>query len=203
MIKKNVIEIGAPLEKATKALVLLHGRGASAQSILSLSEHFADKETYVAAPQAPNNSWYPHSFLEEEKLNEPWLTGSIEIVKQLVIDISSKVSRERLYIIGFSQGACLALEFSARFAANYGGIAAFTGGLIGKSINSKKYSGNFEGTKIFIGNSDKDPHVPLIRSEESKRILEALGAQVTLKVYPGMPHTINPDEIKTVQSLLF
>lgn len=198
----NIINQGQPLDKASKALILLHGRGSTASDILSLANEFCDDSYYIAAPQATNNSWYPHSFMEEEKLNEPWLSSAVEIVKKLIDEIAKHIPKNQIYIMGFSQGACLALETSTRVAAKYGGIIAFTGGLIGSTINEARYSGNFDGTKVFIGTSDKDPHVPLLRSQQSKEIMEKLGADVTLKVYIGMGHTINENEIQWVKNFI-
>jgi phospholipase/carboxylesterase len=198
----EIIEQGQPIEKASKALLLLHGRGSNAFDILRLAPELCDDRFYIAAPQAPHNTWYPYSFMAEERLNEPWLSASIEIVQTLIEATAKHIPKNQIYLIGFSQGACLALETAMRFATKYGGVAAFTGGLIGQTIDEKKYKGNFEGTQVFIGNSDKDPHVPLARSEQSKEIMEKRGAQVTLKVYPGMAHTINEDEIQWVKKHL-
>ncbi|MFA6916877.1 MAG: dienelactone hydrolase family protein [Parachlamydiales bacterium] len=199
----EIVSTGTALDKASKALILLHGRGASAQDILSLAEDFADEQFYVAAPQAPNHSWYPYSFMEEEKSNEPYLSASIVNIKKLIDDIHVHIPKNQIYIMGFSQGACLTLEVTSRFADTYGGVVAFTGGLIGLTLNENKYQGSFDGTKVFIGNSDRDPHVPLIRSQHSKEIMEKLGAHVTLKVYRGMAHTINEDEISWVKENIF
>lgn len=199
----KMVEQGCPLKEASKALILLHGRGGTAEDIIGLSEEFCDETFYIAAPQAINNSWYPYSFMEEEKLNEPWLSGAVETVKKLIENTALKVSKENIFIMGFSQGACLALEFASRHAEKYAGVIAFTGGLIGKVINKEKYQGHFEGTKVFIGTSDHDPHVPLFRCEESKEVMEKLGARVTLKVYPGMAHTIIKSEIEYVKNNIF
>lgn len=193
---------GPLITKASKALILLHGRGGTARDILSLADAFYDENLYVAAPQAPNNTWYPHSFMADEKLNEPWLSLSVAAVKNLIDETANFIPKNQIYLMGFSQGACLALETSTRFAAKYGGVVAFTGGLIGSKIDEKKYHGHFEGTQVFIGNSDQDPHVPLIRSEQSRELMKKLGADVTLKVYKGMAHTINADEIKWVKTHL-
>jgi phospholipase/carboxylesterase len=202
MINYPIIEQGAPLNEASKALILLHGRGGTAQNILQLASEFCDERFYIAAPQAPNHTWYPYSFLEEERLNEPWLSSSIEAVKLLIDQIAQYIAKPQITLMGFSQGACLALEVASRYAAKYGGVVAFTGGLIGKTLNKKKYSGNFEGTKVFIGNSDRDSHVPLVRSEQSKIIMEKIGADVTLKIYKGMGHTINEEEIAWVKTFI-
>ncbi len=199
----DVIERGRPLAEAGKAIILLHGRGGSAQGIISLADKFCDETFYIAAPQALNNVWYPFSFMASEELNEPWLSSSVQTVKQLIDNVSKQIPPSNIYLMGFSQGACLTLEVAARYATRFAGVAAFTGGLIGEKIRSEKYRGDFDGTKIFIGNSDKDPHVPVLRSEESKDLLEKNGADVTLKIYPNMAHTIIQDEIESVLKLMF
>jgi phospholipase/carboxylesterase len=203
MHKYQVLEKGKPLAEAKKAIILLHGRGADAEDIISLADEFCDETFYIAAPQATNNAWYPYSFLSPESSNEPWLTSAVQTVKRLLEEITVYVPAGNIYISGFSQGACLTLEVAARYAIRYAGIIAFSGGLIGESIRTEKYRGNFEGTKVFIGNSDKDPHIPLIRSQESGNIMKQMGADVTMKVYPDMQHTIILDEIETVKKMMF
>ncbi len=203
MHKYQILENGKPLIQAQKAIILLHGRGANAEDIISLADEFCDETFYIAAPQATNNTWYPYSFLTPESENEPWLSSAVQTVKRLLEEISVYIPAEKIYISGFSQGACLTLEVTARYAIKYAGIIAFSGGLIGETIRIEKYQGNFDGTKVFIGNSDKDPHIPLIRSQESENLMKLMGADVTLKVYPGMQHTIIQDEIETVRKLMF
>lgn len=203
MTNEEVLHQGPPIFKASKALIILHGRGGTALGIMNLADSFSTPQLYIAAPQASHQTWYPHSFMIEENLNEPYLSSSVEVVKRLIDTISVSIPLSQTYLMGFSQGACLALEVAARFATKYGGVIAFTGGLIGSVINKKKYHGDFQGTPIFIGTSDQDPHVPLERAQESKIFLEELGAQVTLKVYPGMGHTINEDEILWVKKNIF
>jgi phospholipase/carboxylesterase len=203
MHEYNILEKGKPLGEADKAIIFLHGRGSTAENIITLAKEFPVDDFYVAAPQATNNTWYPYSFMVPEYQNEPWLTSAIQTVKRLIDEISEFIPPENIYIMGFSQGACLTLETTSRYAVKYAGIAAFTGGLIGDSVKSDKYNGNFSGTKVFLGNSDIDPHIPVVRSEESKKVMENLGADVLLKIYPEMPHTINEDEIETVKELFF
>lgn len=198
----EVLYKGPSINKASKALILLHGRGGTAKNIFSLSERVCNNDFYILAPQAVDHSWYPYSFLSEEKLNEPYLSQSVKDIKKLIDQTAEHVPKHCIYIMGFSQGACLALEVSARYASLYGGIIALTGGLIGSSVNAQKYSGNFDGTKILMSNGDNDPHIPLIRSEQSKKLLEKLGANVTLKVYNGRSHTICEDEIEWVKKEL-
>ena len=203
MHKYQILEKGKPLIQAEKAIILLHGRGADAEDIISLADEFCDETFYIAAPQATNNAWYPYGFLSPEASNEPWLSSAIQTVKRLLEEISVHIPAEKIYISGFSQGACLALEVSARYAIKYAGIMAFSGGLIGEKIKTEKYTGNFEGTKVFIGSSDIDPHIPLTRCQESANLLNLMGADVTLKIYPGMQHTIIQEEIETVRKLMF
>jgi phospholipase/carboxylesterase len=199
----DVFYQGPLLTKAKGALILLHGRGATAQSMLPLADLLCNRTIYVAAPQAPHHTWYPYPFMVKEELNEPFLSQSITRVYSLVEETARYIPKEKIVLLGFSQGACLALETAARHAALFKGIAAFTGGLIGEKLNEDKYKGDFAGTPIFIGNSDHDAHVPLSRSEESKRLLENQNARVTLEVYPGMQHTINQEEIKWVHEHFF
>ncbi|MBN9376838.1 MAG: phospholipase [Chlamydiales bacterium 38-26] len=203
MHTEEVVEQGAPLSKATKALLLIHGRGAKAKDILPLARFFCDPHFYIAAPQATHQSWYPYSFMADEKLNAPWTDSAIESVEKLIRNTATYIPLEKIYIMGFSQGACLALESTAQFANRYGGVVAFTGGLIGKTIQKEKYHGDFAGTPIFIGTDDQDSHVPLERTQQSCKILEDLGAKVTLKIYPGMGHTISQEEIQWVQRHIF
>ncbi|MDP1836538.1 MAG: dienelactone hydrolase family protein [Chlamydiales bacterium] len=198
----NILERGQPIDKASKALIMLHGRGSSASNILGLADRLDAEDFYIVAPQATNSSWYPYSFMAEDSTNEPWLTSAVETIKKLIDETSLRIPKSQIYVLGFSQGACLALEISSRYAEKYGGIVAFSGGLIGKSLNETKYKGNFQGTKVFIGNSDIDPHIPLERSKQSKDVMEKLGASATLKVYEGMAHTVNQDEINWVNSNL-
>lgn len=199
----NILEKGIPLNQAKKALILLHGRGATADGIIGLANHFCDDTFYIAAPQATNQTWYPYSFLAPEDQNQPWLSASISYVQRVLSETAESIPTQNIYIMGFSQGACLALEVVARNAMQYAGIAAFTGGLIGNKVDKNKYKGHFHGTPVFIGNSDTDPHVPLDRSKQSKIILDQMGAKVTLKVYPGMSHIIHQEEILSVKDLMF
>ena len=188
----------------SKALIMLHGRGGSAEDILSLAQDLNVHDYLLAAPQAINNSWYPQSFLAVPSHNEPWLSSSLQVVHNLVIEIEKRgIKKENIFLLGFSQGACLMLEYVARNAAKYGGIVAFTGGLIGDKIYAENYKGKFHGTPVFIGTGDPDPHVPVQRVNESAFILENMHAQVTKKIYKNMGHTISQDEIDIVNKLLF
>ena len=202
--KLDIKYAGVPLEKAKKALIMLHGRGATAESILSLGEHLNVDDYALIAPQATNNTWYPYSFMAPEQENEPWLSSAINIVNQTVDKVlQSGIKSEDIYFLGFSQGACLATEYTARNAQRYGGVVAFTGGLIGKEINLSNYSGDFEQTPIFFGTGNPDFHVPVERVYTSANIARKMNADVTEKVYENRGHTISEDEINIVNSLVF
>lgn len=187
----NVLRAGP--ESAPTTLVLLHGRGASAESILTLYEELRIPGLRALAPQAPGHTWYPYSFLAPIEQNQPFLDQSLQTIDQLIGPIPS----EQVALLGFSQGACLALEYVARRPRRYQAVMALTGGLI-----SLQHSGNLQGTPIFIGSGDPDPHVPFSRVEESARHLGALGARVEARRYPGLPHTINDDELNYCRGLL-
>lgn len=203
MHKYHIVQRGTPLIRASKALILLHGRGSNAEDILNLANAFCDDQFFIAAPQATNHTWYPYSFLVEESMNEPWLSSAVETVKKLIDEITKYIPVDQIFLMGFSQGACLALETAARFAAKFGGVVAFSGGLVGSTVDVKKYHGRFDGSPIFIGNSDKDPHIPVSRCEQSKVVLEKLGAHVTLKIYNDMGHVISDEEIDWVKKNIF
>ncbi|MCC9061564.1 alpha/beta hydrolase [Flavobacterium piscisymbiosum] len=200
----ETITDGVPLNDAKKALIMIHGRGASAHDILSISKHLKVDDFALVAPQAENRTWYPYSFLAPINENEPSFSKSLEAIHNVVVAIQQNgIEKENIYFLGFSQGACLALEFTARNAAKYGGVVAFTGGLIGDKVYENHYEGNFENTPIFIGTSDPDFHVPVERVNESEALLKKMGANVTKKIYENMGHTISQDEIDLVNELIF
>lgn len=200
----DILYAGTPLEQADKALIMLHGRGADPESILTLSRLLNVEGYALLAPRATNHTWYPLSFLAPVADNEPWLSSAIDVVKQTVDTVlQSGIKAENTYLLGFSQGACLALEFTARHARRYGGIAAFTGGLIGKEIDRSNYSGDFQQTPIFLGTSDPDFHVPVERVYASANIVREMNADVTEKVYLNRGHTISEDEIEQVNRVIF
>ncbi len=204
MHKKNIQTAGKSLKEAEKVLIMIHGRGADARDILSVASHLNVNEYALLAPEATNNTWYPHSFMAKPEQNEPWLSSALDLLKEMVDEVTKQgITTENIYFLGFSQGACLALEFVARHAQKYGGVAAFTGGLIGDKVNLENYSGNFKGTPIFIGTGNPDPHVPTERVKESADILEKMNAKVHLKVYDGKPHSVSPDEIEEANRLIF
>ena len=189
---------------ATRSLVMLHGRGAGAEDILSLAEHLPVSEYLLAAHQATNHSWYPNSFLAPPKDNEPWLSSALDLINKIIMAmVKQGISKENIYFLGFSQGACLTLEYVTRRATRYGGIVAFTGGLIGDRIYLENYSGDFQRTPVFLGTGNPDFHVPVERVYASGNILRNMGADLTEKVYNNMGHTINQDEINQVNTLIF
>lgn len=202
MHEKNILITGKKIEEAVKALVMLHGRGSTAANILSLTTYLDVKDYAIVAPQATNNTWYPYSFLEIPAHNEPWLSSALDVLNELVIDLSKTIDKKEIFFLGFSQGACLMLEFAARNADQYGGFIAFTGGLIGNKIYTDNYKGDFKLTPVFIGTSDPDPHVPVDRVHETVRILKSMNATVTERVYKNMGHTIIRDEFDHANEIL-
>jgi phospholipase/carboxylesterase len=199
----EVMTSGVNIDEASEVIIALHGRGASALDILPLARALSGDSTFIVAPQAHGNTWYPYSFMSEIGMNEKSLRAALSMMSELVDEMSASIPREKIAVIGFSQGACLALEFAARTGGNFGGVAAFTGGLIGAHVNTALYRGLAPGVPVFIGNSDRDFHVPLERSLLSAKILESLGARVVHKTYPGMDHTILQDEIIQAKAMLF
>ncbi len=198
----QVLTAGLPLEKASKALILVHGRGGTAADILQLRQHLQLKDFAVLAPQATQNTWYPYSFLAPPAQNEPWLTAAIDNLRRVMENVQQTIAAEHIYLAGFSQGACLTLEFAARHAQRFGGVIAFTGGLIGDRIYPDNYQGDFAGTPVYIGSSDTDPHVPLTRVYASENILNNMGAVVQTDIFPGMAHTILEPEIVAANRIL-
>ena len=198
-----VLTAGVPLERARAAMILTHGRGASAESILSLAAELAFPDMAYLAPQAAGYTWYPYSFLFPLTANEPGLTSGLRVLAGLVERVEAAgISAESLFLAGFSQGACLALEFVARHARRYAGVLAFSGGLIGPDDTPRAYAGSLAGTPIFLGCSDRDPHIPLARVQHSVAVLTRLGAQVTERIYPNFGHAVNQDELDHARRLI-
>jgi phospholipase/carboxylesterase len=198
-----VLRVGMPLSEGARAIVLLHGRGASAEDILSLGEEFGEPQFAYLAPQAANHTWYPHSFLAPRQQNEPYLSSALgKIQATLQLATVAGVPFDRIAICGFSQGACLATEFVATHPRRYGGLIAFTGGLIGPLDADITHTGDLAGTPVFFGSGDPDLHVPWQRVQQSAGVLKQMGADVTLRRYPGRPHTITPDEIEAARQLV-
>jgi phospholipase/carboxylesterase len=197
------LERGSALASAEAAVILAHGRGASAEDILGLADHFDFPGVAYLAPEAAGHAWYPHSFLAPIEENQPWLDSALRLIGRVVERATAaRIPRHKIAFVGFSQGACLVTEFVARNATRYGGLVAFTGGLVGPPGTRFQYSGDLSGTECFLGAGDPDPHVPWKRVEESASALSDLGAAVVLKRYPGLPHTINEDEIRQAQTIL-
>lgn len=194
---------GASLAAADAAVVLVHGRGATATSILELAGEFAHDGVAYLAPQAARRTWYPNSFLAPVESNEPGRSSGLARIDELVDDAAAAgVSAERVVVCGFSQGACLASEYVARNPRRYGGLAALSGGLIGESIDPGAYEGDLAGTPAFLGCSDVDPHIPAERVHETAEVLERLGASVDTRLYEGMGHTVNDEELAALSELI-
>jgi phospholipase/carboxylesterase len=198
----QVLTGGRPLADARAAVILVHGRGGTAENILSLAAELQHPDVAYVAPQASGYSWYPESFLVPIERNQPFLDSALELLRTLLDRVLDVVPSERVVLLGFSQGACLTVEFAARDARRYGGVIAFTGGLIGPDVERKRYSGSFDGTPVFLGSSDPDPHVPAVRVAQTRDVLASLGAEVTMRLYPNMGHTINVDELEQARAIL-
>jgi predicted esterase len=184
-------------------MIMMHGRGASAEDILGVAESFRQPGFVYLAPQAAGYTWYPNSFLAPLASNEPWLSSALAVIASLLEQLEGhNIPADRTIILGFSQGACLLLEFVARHARRYGGVAGLSGGLIGPDGTPRDYVGSLEGTPVFLGCSDVDPHIPKARVLESAEVLQHLGGVVTARLYPGMGHTINLDEIRAVRGMM-
>jgi predicted esterase len=198
-----VLASGANLADARLAAILVHGRGASAEDILGLAAEFGVSGVAYLAPQAAGNTWYPYSFLAPMEKNEPGLGSGLAVIGELVADLERRgIGPGRVALMGFSQGACLALEYAARQARRYACVAAFSGGLIGPPGTPRAYPGSFAGTPIFLGCSDIDPHIPLERVKESAAVCRTMGAEVDERIYPGMGHSVNTDELAAVRAWL-
>ncbi len=199
----HVATSGAELPEAGAAMILVHGRGASAESILTLADDFDEPDIHYAAPQASQFTWYPYSFLEPTDRNQPGLNSGLQVIYDLMTAIEKAgIPKEKIILAGFSQGACLASEFAARHPARYGGVVALSGGLIGDSISPESYTGDLEETPVFLGCSDSDPHIPVERVHQTEEVFNSLNGNVTKKIYPGMPHTVIRDEIEHVKKTI-
>jgi predicted esterase len=198
-----LLKAGPPPAQARAALVLVHGRGATAADILTLAAEFDQPALAYWAPQAANNTWYPYRFTEPLDRNEPWLSAALHRLESVLQEIQSAgLPPEKIGLLGFSQGACLVTEYAARHARRYGAVIGLSGGLIGPDITPRDYPGSLAGTPVFLGCSDVDPHIPAERVRATATVLERLGGAVTLRLYPNLPHTVNADEIKHLRTLL-
>jgi predicted esterase len=191
------------LDDARATLILLHGRGASAHDILALSSYLTQPGLTFLAPQAEDYTWYPNRFVAPLEQNEPYLSGALAVVDAIVQQVQAGgISTEKIFLGGFSQGACLATEYVIRNPRQYGGLLVFSGGYIGPLNLQRQPSGDLHGTPVFLGCSDPDPHIPLQRVQETISLLRAMGAQVVEKIYPDIGHTIIQDELDQARQLI-
>jgi predicted esterase len=198
-----VLRRGPEPEQATAVVILTHGRGASPEDIIGLADAVGDRHVAYLAPAAAGHTWYPLSFLSDIPRNEPGISSGLSVLDRLVKDLEARgVPSSRVVIGGFSQGACLASEFAVRHARRYGGVVAYSGGVIGPPGTTWDHPGSFEGTPVLLGCSDVDPHIPLARVNESEAVFTRMGADVDKRIYPGMGHLVNEDEIQFTKELL-
>ena len=197
-----VLEAGERLGKARAAMILLHGRGATAEDIMTVAAELMHPGFAYLAPQAAGNAWYPNPFTAPLEANEPYLSSALELVETSMARVQETIPAERVILLGFSQGACLTLEFAARHARRYGGVVGLSGGLIGPDGTPRDYPGDFEGTPAFLGCSDVDPHIRKERVIEAVGVFTRMGAQVTVRLYPGMGHTVSQEEIDSVRKIV-
>ena len=198
-----ITRLGAPLDEARSAIIMLHGRGSSAGDILSLASYFSGNGVVFLAPEATGNSWYPHWFMSKLEDNQPNLDSAIMLIKRLLGDLTSVgISSEHILLMGFSQGACLVSEFAIRNAQRFGGIAVLSGGLMGPEGTTWENPGSLEGTPIYIGCSDVDPFIPLQRVLETEEVMQQSGGQVTLEIFPGMGHLVSQEELEAVSRMI-
>jgi phospholipase/carboxylesterase len=201
---ENTFYAGANLSSASRAMVMVHGRGDASDKMLLLSKHITnDRGMALVFPKATNNTWYPKSFMAPTEENQPWLDSALENLDKVVDHIKSHgLTEENIFLFGFSQGACLTFEYACRHATRYAGIMILSGGVIGPVIDKSNYSGDFAGTHIFMGCSDMDSHIPLTRLHESKAVAAEMGANVDLQVYPNMGHLVSEDELQKVRMMI-
>ena len=198
-----ILAAGQSLDRAAAAMIMVHGRGATANDILTLLPDLAQPDFAYLAPQAAGSTWYPNRFLAPLSSNEPWLSSALAAVANVLKRVNEAgIPTERTMLLGFSQGACLTLEFTARHAQRYGGVAGLSGGLIGPDDTPRDYAGSLAGTPVFLGCSDVDPHIPKERVRQTAEVLRSLGGEVTMQLYPGLDHTISPAEIDMVRMMM-
>lgn len=198
-----VLTAGVPLDRARAVMVMVHGRGATANDILTVADELAQPEFAYLAPQAAGNTWYPNSFLAPISSNEPGLSSGFAVIVNVLAQVSrAGIPRERTMLLGFSQGACLTLEFAARHARRYGGLAGLSGGLVGPDGILRDYAGRLLGTPVLLGCSDVDPHIPKKRVQHTAEVLRRLGGDIIMRLYPNMGHEINQDEIGLVRGMM-
>jgi phospholipase/carboxylesterase len=197
-----VVEAGEPLAKARAAMILLHGRGATAQDIMTVAAELMHPGFAYLAPQAEGNAWYPYPFTSPLEQNEPYLSAALGVIENLLAKVEATIPAERVILLGFSQGACLTLEFAVRHARRYGGVVGLSGGLIGPPGTPRDYPGTFDGTPVFLGCSDVDPHIPKERVIETSEVMHRMGAKVRMRLYRGMGHTVSQEEIASVREIV-
>jgi phospholipase/carboxylesterase len=198
-----LVTAGVPLDAAEAAIVLVHGRGATAQSIVQMADEFYHRGVAFLAPQAARNTWYPNSFLAPVESNEPGRSSGLQAIADAIETANeADIPTERVMLLGFSQGACLASEYVAQNPRRYGGLAVLSGGVIGPEGKEMDYEGDLAGTPVFLGCSDTDPHIPEERVHETAEVFEGMGAEVTTRIYEGMGHGVNEDEIDHVSEMV-
>ena len=199
---QRIVEAGQDLRTARAAMILLHGRGASAEDIMTIASEVQQPGWAYLAPQAAGNTWYPNPFTAPLESNEPHLSAAMETIARVVERVEARIPAQRVVLLGFSQGACLTLEWAARNARRYGSVVGLSGGLIGPDGTPRDYPGNFDGTPVFLGCSDIDPHIPMRRVVETGEVLKGMGADVTVRFYPGMGHLVSGEELATITELV-
>lgn len=199
---QRIARAGDPLPKARAAMILLHGRGATAEDILTIAAEVDEPGWAYLAPQADGNAWYPNPFTAPIESNEPYLSAALDAVSRVFAMATETRPAQRVVLLGFSQGACLALEWAARNARRFGGVVGLSGGLIGPEGTPRDYPATFDATPAFLGCSDVDPYIPKERVEEAAGVYTRLGANVTLRLYPGMGHLVGPEEIAVIRELV-
>ena len=199
---QRVLQAGEPLTAARAAMVLLHGRGATAEDIMTLAAEVERPGWAYLAPQASGNAWYPNPFTAPLESNEPYLSAALDMVSKLVERVEAHVPAQRIILLGFSQGACLTLEWAARNARRYGAVVGLSGGLIGPDGTPRDYPGTFDATPLFLGCSDVDPHIAMHRVVEAGEVFKRMGADVALRFYPGMAHTVSVEELAQLRELM-
>ena len=199
---QRIVEAGQDLRTARAAMILLHGRGATAEDIMTIASEVQQPGWAYLAPQAAGNTWYPNPFTAPLESNEPHLSAAMETIARVLERVEARIPAQRVVLLGFSQGACLTLEWAARNARRYGGVVGLSGGLIGPDGTPRDYPGNFEGTPVFLGCSDIDPHIPMRRVVETGEVLKGMGTDVTVRFYPGMGHLVGIEEINAIRELM-
>jgi len=199
---QRIVQGGEPLASARAAMILLHGRGASAEDIMTIAAEIQRPGWAYLAPQAAGSAWYPNPFTAPLERNEPYLSAALDMLSNLVQRVEATVPAQRVVLLGFSQGACLTLEWAARHARRYGAVAGLSGGLIGPDGTPRDYPGSFDGTPAFLGCSDVDPYIGKERVIETSEVFQRMGARATLRLYPGLAHTVSAEEIAEVRALV-